>query len=110
VEHRGRGGDRAAVAASFSYMHALDVITAHSRPSRLNVVAPLCIDEVDSSSMVLLNDARRGLDAHWLAYLGLGLGISATLAINVLSGCRTGSSVRSCPPGQPSRWCSATNC
>lgn len=51
------------------------------------MVAPLCIDGVVySSSMVLLNDARRGLDAHWLAYLGLGLRISATLAINVLSG------------------------
>jgi len=43
--------------------------------------------------MVLLNDARRGLRPHWLAYLALGLGISATLAINVLSGLAYG------PPG-----------
>jgi Protein of unknown function (DUF2637) len=77
----------AAVAAAFSYVHALDVITAHSRPSRLNLVAPLCIDGVVySSSMVLLNDARRGLRPHWLAYTALGLGISATLAVNVAAG------------------------
>jgi len=35
---------RLGVTAAFSYEHALGVITAHSRPSRLNLVAPLCID------------------------------------------------------------------
>jgi hypothetical protein len=77
----------AAVAASFSYLHALEVIGQHSRPSRLNLAAPLCIDGlIFAGSMVLLNDARRGLDAHWLAYGALGLGIAATLTINVVSG------------------------
>jgi hypothetical protein len=77
----------AAVAASFSYLHALEVIDAHSRASRLNLAAPLCIDGlIYSGSMVLLNDARRGLDAHWLAWFALGLGIAATLTVNVVSG------------------------
>lgn len=36
--------------------------------------------------MVLLNDARRGLDAHKLAYWMLGIGIAATLTVNAVSG------------------------
>jgi hypothetical protein len=36
--------------------------------------------------MVLLNDARRGLDAHPLAWFALWLGIAATLTVNVVSG------------------------
>jgi hypothetical protein len=36
--------------------------------------------------MVLLSDARRGLRPHMLAYWTLGLGIAATLTVNVLSG------------------------
>lgn len=36
--------------------------------------------------MVLLNDARMGLSPHWLAYIALGLGVGATLTVNVMSG------------------------
>jgi hypothetical protein len=33
-----------------------------------------------------LNDARRATAPHWLASIALGLGISATLTVNVMSG------------------------
>jgi hypothetical protein len=77
----------AAVAASFSYLHALEVVGQHSRPSIMNNAFPLTVDGlIYAGSMVLLNDARRGLDAHPLAWFALGLGISATLTVNVVSG------------------------
>ena len=77
----------AAVAASFSYLHALEVVGQHARPSIMNNAFPLTVDGlIYSGSMVLLNDARRGLKAHPLAYFALGLGISATLTVNVVSG------------------------
>lgn len=77
----------AAVAASFSYLHALEVVGEHSRPSLMNNVFPLTVDGlIYAGSMVLLNDARRGLKAHPLAYGALGLGIAATLTVNVVSG------------------------
>lgn len=77
----------AAVAASFSYQHALDVIGQHSRRSPFNNAFPLTVDGlIYEGSMVLLNDARRGLKAHPLAWFALGLGISATLTVNVISG------------------------
>lgn len=77
----------AAVAASFSYQHALDVVGAHSRRTWMNNAFPLTVDGlIYAGSMVLLNDARRGLKAHPLAYGALGLGISATLTVNVMSG------------------------
>jgi hypothetical protein len=76
-----------AVAASFSYQHALDVIGQHSRRSPMNAAFPLTVDGlIFAGSMVLLNDARGGLQPHWLAYVSLGLGISATLTVNVMSG------------------------
>lgn len=50
----------AAVAAAFSYQHALDVVCRYSRPSRLNVIYPVAIDGlIYAASMTLLNDARR---------------------------------------------------
>jgi hypothetical protein len=75
------------VAASFSYLHALDVVGEHSRPSIMNNGFPLTVDGlIFAGSMVLLNDARRGLAAHPLAWFALGLGIAATLTVNVVSG------------------------
>lgn len=77
----------AAVAASFSYLHALEVVGEHSRPSIMNNAFPLTVDGlIYAGSMVLLNDARRDLDAHPLAWFALGLGIAATLTVNVVSG------------------------
>lgn len=101
----------AAVAASLSYLHALEVVGEHSRPSIMNNGFPLTVDGlIYSGSMVLLNDARRGLDAHPLAWFALGLGIAATLTVNVVSGLATGRSAQSSRPGQRSRWCLATSC
>ncbi len=55
----------AAVAASFSYQRALDVIGRYSRPSRLNVIYPVAIDGlIYAASMTLLSDARRQLRPH----------------------------------------------
>ena len=81
----------AAVAASFSYQRALDVIGRYSRPSRLNVIYPVAIDGlIYAASMTLLSDARRQLRPHRLAYCALELGIVATLTVNVVSGLRYG--------------------
>src|SRR2546429_2397669 len=45
---------------------------------------PLTLDGlIYAASIVLLNAARQGVKAHWLAYGALGLGIAATLAANV---------------------------
>ena len=53
----------------------------------MNNVFPLTVDGlIYSGSMVLLNDARRSLKPHPLAYWALGLGIAATLTVNVVSG------------------------
>jgi hypothetical protein len=53
----------------------------------MNDAFPLTVDGlIYAGSMLLLNDARRGLDAHWLAWLALGLGIAAALTVNVVSG------------------------
>ena len=52
----------AAVAASFSYLHALEVVGEHGRPSIMNNALPLTVDGlIYAGSMVLFNDARRGL-------------------------------------------------
>jgi Protein of unknown function (DUF2637) len=77
----------AGVATSFSYQHPLEVVGEHSRPSIMNQAFPLTVDGlIYEGSMVLLNDARGGLKAHPLAWFALGLGVLATLTVNVVSG------------------------
>lgn len=77
----------AAVAASVSYRHALGVVGHHGESGWIGDVCPLTIDgTIYAASMLPLNDARRGLKPHWLAYGALGLGISTTLAVNVAAG------------------------
>jgi hypothetical protein len=77
----------ALVAAFVSYRHALQVVRAHGESGGLALAYPLTIDGlIYAASMVLLNAARQGTRAHWLAYGALGLGISATLAANVAAG------------------------
>jgi hypothetical protein len=77
----------ALVAASVSYRHALAVVGQHGETGWLDKVYPLTVDGlIYAASMVLLNDARCGLKPHWVAYGALGLGISATLAVNVAAG------------------------
>jgi hypothetical protein len=82
----------ALVAAFVSYRHALTVVRAHGESGALALAYPLTIDgQIYAASMVLLNAARQGTQAHWLAYAALGLGISATLAANVAAGLSYGS-------------------
>ncbi|HUY51696.1 MAG TPA: DUF2637 domain-containing protein [Streptosporangiaceae bacterium] len=77
----------ALVAAFVSYRHALQVVRAHGELGTLALAYPLTIDGlIYCASMVLLNAARQGIRAHWLAYGALGLGIAATLAANVAAG------------------------
>lgn len=77
----------ALVAAFVSYRHALQVVRAHGEPGTLALAYPLTIDGlIYAASMVLLNAARQGVKPHCLAYGALGLGIAATLAVNVAAG------------------------
>lgn len=81
----------ALVAAFVSYRHALQVVRAHGESGGLALAYPLTIDGlIYAASMVLLNAARQGVRAHWLAYGALGLGIAATLAANVAAGLASG--------------------
>jgi hypothetical protein len=77
----------ALVAAFVSYRHALQVVRAHGESGAMALAYPLTIDGlIYCASMVLLNAARQGGKAHWLAYVAPGLGIAATLAANVAAG------------------------
>jgi Protein of unknown function (DUF2637) len=76
----------AAVASWVSYTHALDVIRLAGETGAVAFAYPAFIDGVVyMSSMVLLNDARRQLRPHPLAYIALGAGVVLTLAANVYS-------------------------
>lgn len=81
----------AGVAAVVSYRHAFDVVTDHGEPRATAALVPLCVDGlVYAAGMVHLNSARRGEKAGALAWLSLGLGIGATIAVNVLHGIEAG--------------------
>jgi len=76
----------AIVAGWVSYVHALDVVTAHGEHGALAHLYPGTIDGLIYSAMVLLDAARRDLKAPRLAYWLLGVGITVTLVANVLAG------------------------
>jgi Protein of unknown function (DUF2637) len=77
----------AIVAGWVSYVHALDVVTAHGEHGALAHMYPGTIDGlIYSASMVLLDAARRDVKAPRLAYWLLGVGITVTLVANVLAG------------------------
>ena len=77
----------AIVAGWVSYVHALDVVTAHGEHGALARLYPGTIDGlIYSASMVLLDAARRDVKAPRLAYWLLGVGITVTLVANVLAG------------------------
>ncbi|WP_242911535.1 DUF2637 domain-containing protein [Actinomadura terrae] len=81
----------AAVAAVVSYRHAYDVVMDHGEPKGTAVLVPLCVDGlVYAAGMVHLDSARRGQTAGLLAWAALGLGIGATIAVNVLHGLAAG--------------------
>ncbi|GAA2735981.1 DUF2637 domain-containing protein [Actinocorallia aurantiaca] len=82
-----------AAAAVVSYSHALDVATENGQHGWTATLTPLTIDGlVLVAGLVLLDAARRGQKAKTmpLAYVTLGLGIAATLAVNVLYGIEHG--------------------
>jgi len=76
-----------AVAAIVSYTHALGVALAHGQAGATAHLTPLTVDGlVLVAGLILLDSARRGLRAPALAWVALGLGIGATLAVNVVYG------------------------
>ena len=86
VDHRRRDGRRAGRRIGLLPPCA-GVVGQHGESGWLDAMYPLSVDGlIYASSMVLLNDALRGLRPHRLAYCALGLGISATLAANVAAG------------------------
>ncbi len=81
----------AVVAGWVSYEHALAVVRAHGEAGAVAQVYPVTVDGlIYSASMVLLDSARRTVDAPRLARWHLALGIGATLAANVAAGLHFG--------------------
>ena len=81
----------AGVAGWVSYEHALAVVRAHGEVGAVGRVYPATVDGlIYSASMVLLDSARRGVQAPRLARWLLAAGIGATLAANVAAGLRFG--------------------
>ena len=81
----------AIVAGWVSYEHALAVVRAHGEAGAVARVYPATVDGlIYSASMVLLDSARRGVQAPRLARWLLGAGIGATLAANVAAGLHFG--------------------
>jgi hypothetical protein len=81
----------ASVAAWVSYEHALAVVRAYGETGAVGYAYPATIDGmIYVSSMAMLDSARRGLHTPALARWMLGVGIAATLAVNVLAGLHSG--------------------
>lgn len=80
-----------AIAGLVSYRHALEVVRAHGETGVTAQLVPLTVDGlVYVASMVLLDSARRREAAPPLARWALGMGIGATVAVNVLHGVEHG--------------------
>jgi hypothetical protein len=81
----------AIVAGWVSYEHALAVVRAHGESGAVARVYPATVDGlIYSASMVLLDSARRGVQAPRLARWLLAAGIGATLAANIAAGLHFG--------------------
>lgn len=77
----------AAVASVASYEHAYDPVRLHGESGWTARMVPLTVDGlIYTSSMVMLDSARRKTPVPALARWLLGLGIAATLAANVAHG------------------------
>lgn len=80
-----------AIAGLVSYRHALEVVRAHGETGVTAQLVPLTVDGlVYVASMVLLDSARRSEASPPLARWALGMGIGATVAVNVLHGVEHG--------------------
>jgi hypothetical protein len=76
-----------AVAAVVSYEHASALVREHGESGWTGRPIPLTVDGlIYASSMVMLDSARRKIPVPALARSPLGLGIAATLAVNVAHG------------------------
>ena len=72
VDHRRGGGRGAGRRVGLLPLCTLQVVGQHGESGWLDAVYPLTVDGlIYASSIVLLNDARRGLHQHWLAYCAL---------------------------------------
>jgi hypothetical protein len=77
----------AVIAARVSYLHIVTLAQHYHQAGEEAYLLPFAVDgQVATSSLVLLRSARLGIVSPWLARLGLGLGVAATLAANVASG------------------------
>lgn len=77
----------AIIAAIVSYEHAYELIRTHGEDGWMARLVPLTVDGlIYSSSMVMLQSARRRVRVPALALWLLALGIVATLAANVMHG------------------------
>jgi len=77
----------AAIAAVVSYIHIARLALAYGQEPLAAYMLPPSIDGVvATSSLVMFRAARAGVSSPWLARLGLGLSVAATLAANVASG------------------------
>lgn len=95
----------AAVAAIASSEHAYDLVRAHGEAGWTARLVPLTVDElIYTSSMVMLDCARRKVPVPALAWWLLGLGITAMLGVNVAHGLGhglTGAAVAAWPAVAP---------
>ena len=81
----------AVIAGIVSYEHAYTVVHAHGEPGPVARIYPGTIDGlVFAASMVLLDSARRRVQAPPMARWMLAAGIAATLAANILAGVHYG--------------------
>ena len=77
----------AMIAAIVSYEHAYELVRGHGEDSWTARLVPLSVDGlIYSSSMVMLQSARRRVQVPALAVWLLALGIVATPAANVMHG------------------------
>jgi hypothetical protein len=77
----------AAIAAIASYRHVYELAVRNGETGTTARILPLTVDGlIFAASIVMLQAARRGQRAPWLAWMSLAVGIVATLAANVSHG------------------------
>lgn len=80
-------GGVAAIAAVVSYSHIFDLAVGHHESGTAARLLPVSVDGlIVAASMTLLDAARRRLDAPFMAYGMLWLGVGATVSANVAFG------------------------
>ena len=81
----------AGCAAWISYTHIKDLALTYGQHGADAVITPLVVDGlVLAAGLFMLHEARANRSFGWLAWLALGLGVTATLAANVAYGAAYG--------------------